>query len=392
MEGLTIFNTETLCVETWNGTVWISVCGTPVYVSPTIPGCTSLAELPPTIWAAYNLGADPAYDTPKKQIKKLTELGAAAIAGGATVANYTSNAAAIDYQLNPTIFGDWYQWGRVKDGHQRRGYNGTTSVNVTTVNNGDYNAVTGQITSGNGLGMHVYNTSNSDWQDSHISYSQPQKNALWGNGQAITYNWGSAAGGAVRNNNGTFAQKPVKTNNDPCPTGWRVPTQDEWERLGAYQCGRANEAGGSFSTNSSSNSTVIGATAVPANNPNTTWVRVEGGMASSSTGLTSPDYNATGYAIYNSAVWNAADASYKNGYAFLYADAAPEPLLFLPAAGYRNRGNSGLNDVGYNGTYWSGSINSTDYAYDMYFSGNYVSMDDDILGRAHGFSVRCVKE
>jgi hypothetical protein len=48
--------------------------------------------------------------------------------------------------------------------------------------------------------------------------------------------------------NTKYYQNPVRTNYDPCPAGFRVPTQDEWEQLGAYDC-RPDQAGGGFTTN-----------------------------------------------------------------------------------------------------------------------------------------------
>ena len=216
--GLQIFNIDTHCVETWNGQDWISSCGDPLIITPK-PVCINLDNLPTTIWYPYNLGADPQFDTPKKQIKKLTELGAVAQAG--------SDAEKTAYQLDSTVFGHLYKWGRIKDGHQVRGNDAATSVNISSVNNNHY-LVTGQIRSGTpGFGKHIYlNTSSNDWQDNHTSWTQDIKNALWGNGKQIHLAVGSSSDGAVLANDGNYYQKPVKTANDPCPSGWRLPTQD----------------------------------------------------------------------------------------------------------------------------------------------------------------------
>jgi len=51
MKGLTIFNIETNCVETWNGTVWISMCANGILVTPTFDGFGSTLS--------YCVGATP---------------------------------------------------------------------------------------------------------------------------------------------------------------------------------------------------------------------------------------------------------------------------------------------------------------------------------------------
>jgi hypothetical protein len=62
--------------------------------------------------------------------------------------------------------------------------------------------------------------------------------------------------------------------------------------------------------------------------PEYTMVRIENGKAvygDADAGKT------TGWAVYKTEDWLAADAKYANGTAFLYEDDAPAPLLFLPA-------------------------------------------------------------
>ena len=63
--------------------------------------------------------------------------------------------------------------------------------------------------------------------------------------------------------------------------------------------------------------------------------------------------------------------------------------LFLPAAGYRNYNNGGLNNVGSNGNYWSSTVSGTS-ARSLYFNIFNVGMGS--YNRALGFSVRCVSE
>jgi hypothetical protein len=63
--------------------------------------------------------------------------------------------------------------------------------------------------------------------------------------------------------------------------------------------------------------------------------------------------------------------------------------LKLPLAGYRNRGNGTLNDVGLNGYYWSSTVSSTNARY-LKFKSNNAYMSDN--NRVYGLSVRCIKD
>jgi hypothetical protein len=78
-------------------------------------------------------------------------------------------------------YGDLYQWGRLADGHEKR-----TSLTTTTLSTTD--------TPGHGSFIHV-NIFPYDWRDS-------QKDTLW---QGVT------------------------GINNPCPSGFRLPTEAEWE-------------------------------------------------------------------------------------------------------------------------------------------------------------------
>jgi uncharacterized protein (TIGR02145 family) len=127
--------------------------------------------------------------------------------------------------------------------------------------------------------------------------------------------------------NGAWADGS-KTGTDPCPAGFRVPTNAQW-------------AG------------------VIANN-----IR-------SSTGSW-----ANGTANFGSALHWGPDVSTKN--------------LTLPAAGYRNDTNGALNNRGSNGYYWSSTENGTTNANILFF--NSINASPSANKRTHGFSVRCVLE
>lgn len=95
-------------------------------------------------------------------------------------------------------YGDLYQWGRDTDGHEKRN-SGTTS----TLSNSD--------TPGHGNFITV-NSSPYDWRS-------PQNNNLW---------------------------QGVSGTNNPCPSGYRLPTEAEWEA--ERQSWSSNNAAGAFNS------------------------------------------------------------------------------------------------------------------------------------------------
>jgi len=108
---------------------------------------------------------------------------------------YVSNGDAVDNDIK----GYLYQWGRPSDGHQLR-----SSTPVLGTSSSD--------TPGN-ANFYVIVTGNVDWRS-------PQNDALWG---------------------------AAKTANDPCPAGYRVPTQAEWGSI--FSGGTTSGAPGTATNN-----------------------------------------------------------------------------------------------------------------------------------------------
>ncbi|MDR1742524.1 MAG: fibrobacter succinogenes major paralogous domain-containing protein, partial [Dysgonamonadaceae bacterium] len=76
----------------------------------------------------------------------------------------------------------------------------------------------------------------------------------------------------------------------------------------------------------------------------------------------------------------------------LTLSAAPEPLMFLPAAGFRDRdtGKVSQNESQSN-YYWTSTVSDNTLSSSMYFDHSRIYSGSG-SARAHGASVRCVKE
>ena len=398
-EGLTIFNIDKLCVEVWNGTVWISMCGDGLDGTGVIPsyklGCNQ--AIPPVIFAKTNLGADPQYDTPKKQMKYLTEVqGTRKDGAGAT----------ISYALDGAVFGGLYQWGRKDDGYaiSNDGYyvrfgDPSTAAQVTAAATYDAN---GQILTYDGTnsakGLYIYDATGTfnDW-------SIVPNNNLWGNGRNIDVETGSLGladkgillGGATANSNNYYQSTSwVMPQNNPCPSGWRIPTQDEWERLLDYGCNTQSNYSG-LPTISTTNQIWYSTTT------GFTWVRVKDGMPF--LGVFALAGDKSGYAIYKTSVWNVAIATggYFNGLLqdgsnvsavftgkTLYDSGAPEPFMFLSLPGYRPTAGWQILTVGYLANYLTSTTINNSYVSRLYLYGTVQQFTAD---RITPCSIRCVK-
>ncbi|MDR1742523.1 MAG: hypothetical protein LBR48_01725 [Dysgonamonadaceae bacterium] len=309
----------------------------------------------------YNLGADPKL-SPKEQM-----------------------AYPHSDDKNIRVYGGLWQWGRKDVEHSLRD-SVVEAPNFFT---------TDLYTKSDSPTKFVYGISYSNpanWTSDHTINSN-----LWGNGLGIpkqTDFRSSTSSGTDFNGSSNVANN-LK---NPCPNGYRVPTQHEWALI-LNENGLSNSIKGDlFYTNGDNDnlSSYSDTWYVPKNNANVVWVRVSDKKAATS--FTSGKMN--GYAIYdarNTAI-NTVDKRntvFAEG-ADLTADSAPMPLMFLPAAGLRECEKGIVDDTGIQGYYWSSTLGGNNTTIDIYscqmvFSGTIVRADTHFY-RAFGHSVRCVKK
>ncbi|NDV47906.1 hypothetical protein D0T49_12700 [Paludibacter sp. 221] len=383
-EGLTIYNITTKCTDTWNGTAWISNCGSNVApqittqprafnwkettgagtllgigddaatirVSATGVGTLTYQwyELPTNqnvapMAVTDGTGGDSDAFTPdlsalgmRRYYCQVTDAngnsinsdiaevavgcGAKTVSGGwskfmcynlgATVTTIADQKAhpspvytyggttANDAERNSAVYGDLYQWGRTRDGHEKRTSetSATLATGVTTGGTTTDGVTTGGTTTFIKTPSYPYNWTTATTADLN-----------WRNQKYVIY--------------------------DPCPAGFRVPAQGEWSNIFR--------------------------------------------------GASAPGAKAT--AVVNTWEWN--DAA--NGTAGYEVKPDGETTtLFLPAAGYRERSNGELYHVSIGGRYWSGSLSSV---YSCYLAFNGGTVYPAYIGfRSYGFSVRCISE
>lgn len=195
-------------------------------------------------------------------------------------------------------YGKLYQWGR-KYG---QGYDTSYDADEPTIEEGPVSLNYGQSSAN----ANVFFTSTSS--DFRYDWLATQNDKLW---------------------NGGTESAPVRTENDPCPKGWRVPTYSELNIL-TY-------------TRSS-------------------WTTNDGQKGFWFSGASSTKYDV------------AIDESAK---------------VFFPAAGRRSEVGF-AKYRGLNGNYWS-SRPFSDLAYTLYFNGSHADMNYYYY-REYGCSVRCVQE
>jgi len=306
----------------------------------------------------YNLGANPNL-SPKEQMKQV----------------YAAD------QTDIRVYGGLYQWGRKDAEHSLRCNMADAPAYFLNANGVDRYPVASYNPATDTKFVWDLSLTNGWWANGEVNNSN-----LWGNGCGLGN--GCPTPGAAAGTNACPTTNPTtcfggnknvsKRPNDPCPAGYRVPTEHEWALLGW-------EGGSSTATTNDNIPSITNDITV--SKSGLVWVRVRNGFINGSWSSN----NMCGYAIYDKSVW---DAAYPSPPPSLTTDltspSAPAPLLFLPAADSRSYTNGALLSVGTNGFYWSSTVTSIGSYYLGFSSGN-VSASFSSL-RANGFSVRCVAE
>jgi uncharacterized protein (TIGR02145 family) len=335
--GLQIFNLDSNCVETWNGVEWISIC--PVIVTQSADAL--VIERDAVLDAAPVLSVTATNATEYQWYATAANGTAFTAISGATAATYTPNNTAygkIQYKCKVSGSGVSVESEPVTLTY---GCGAATTaggwLTFQCFNLGStVTATTDPFTPSKEINGSYYQWGRSDvvaTANTPATWSSP---GLW----YLTWDatWGtSTVVAATAWNNGTENAPQKNTSNDPCPTGWRVPTRNEWKTIAIA---------GNHTT------------------PNL-WTQV-GDFAQTS---------------------DVFESGYKVG-----AD------LFLPTTGFRDKGSGGLLYRGGYGHYWSSTectdISETTHGYYLYF-GKGASTEPLIPEKkeetkAFGFSVRCV--
>ena len=253
---------------------------------------------------------------------------------------------------NAGDLGDFYQWGRIADGHQHTVWSKDPSTRENIITPFDGNGATsaiiardvtaqainsqGQVTGVDYVGNFI--TNSGDWGTDASGNSD-----LWGNAS-------NARAGAPISFDGASPTWTTRAQaNNVCPQGWRVPSRFEFSDMHTD-----NGAG----TSGTSGSLPV---AIPDANNNWRWRGVQ------------TNTNAIGGVIIT-------NDSGEN--------------LFLPAAGIRSNSDGTLYVAGTLSYYWSSTfIIPTSSAHVLAFDSGIVSANNgSTIFRAVGLSVRCVAE
>jgi uncharacterized protein (TIGR02145 family) len=226
---------------------------------------------------------------------------------------YVSTADNNGYDIK----GDLYQWGRYTDGHEKRKSTySTTGIPLLA----DYDNE-----------VLAYKASGTDFTYTAFYQGLVSREYDWISDGATQ---GTAASSRKGWDDATSNFNQAKTENDPCPDGWKVPSQKQWGSI--FQGGTTNGTPNSATANS--------------------WTWTD----------TDEDGSEDGYQV--------------------------GAALFLPAAGYRMYTSGELGGAGSSGRYWSSTWRDNQRSYALILTSSNVNPASTGSLRAYGFSVRCVAE
>ncbi|MDR1652263.1 MAG: fibrobacter succinogenes major paralogous domain-containing protein, partial [Prevotellaceae bacterium] len=248
------------------------------------------------------------------------------------------------------IYGDLYQWGRIRDGHEQRGAGAgfVAGSNAAGTNQAAYSAATPIVfEDGNIIGTsqtypwrQVSRADNNYYgkfitttraQNYNWAYDLPdvEKDQLWRTGRFAP----NDPCAKIKEDGLTYETFYPETNGiASANTAWRIPAQDEWSNI--YKGGTISDS--------------------PDNALANTWT------------------------WYNS-----------NGRGFDIKPDGVTTTLHLPANGFRNLNGGCLYRQGSNGYYWGSTFSAT-HTYTFYFSSGNVN--PAVIGyRGYGYALRCIR-
>jgi uncharacterized protein (TIGR02145 family) len=242
--------------------------------------------------------------------------------------------------------GDFYQWGRVADGHQKTVWskNASHTNQILPMDGAGTSAVVARAAANYDSNGQVLNTETS-FYGKFITYGSGDWNTNETNDR-----WGIGSGYSTRASDISLSGW-VHPSNNPCPgtEGWKVPSR--WNSWDLYK-GTGTDVPVSSSNYEGSDNT---------------WHSF---------------IDATNGAIGGTVITSNASEHQSE-------------RVFLPAAGYRSYGNGKLFSIGAHGLYWSSTYYNTTDASSLSFTSSDVSdvsAGNSSYGKAGGFSVRCVAE
>ncbi|MDR2475355.1 MAG: fibrobacter succinogenes major paralogous domain-containing protein [Bacteroidales bacterium] len=258
------------------------------------------------------------------------------------------------------IYGDLYQWGRIRDGHQVYASSFTNGSNVLNATNNvmAYVAATPPVyESGELIGT------SQNYPHVQVKRGDPYYGKFITTGSAQDYNWANPAIGKTGNNLPSVSQAVI----DMLWRGGRFAPNDP--------CAKVNADGTTYET----------------------FYPPQNGISGSNTGWKTPSQEEWGYLYRGGTVSGSPGNAFANTWTWYGSngcgfDIKPDGVtttLHLPATGIRRNSSGTLYRQGDSGYYWS-TTNTGNNAHNLSFYSNNIS-PADANTRSYGFAVRCIR-